>query len=126
MCTLNEKGRMHAAVARHPCNRTGGGDASFFAIRRMTEVVFAGQLVQKPAHRVGAVGDLAHEANLARTGSFGYRNGDHLFVRVHCNERGCILLHGSSLLSEARRRPTRRNPRWRQNVRRATLSSAGT
>ncbi len=73
--------------------------------------VLASQLFDQPTHCICPVGDLAPKANLARASGLGYRDGDRLFVRVHGDKHPAILLHGSSPVSEARRRPTQRNPR---------------
>ncbi|OYD82488.1 hypothetical protein CHT98_20005 (plasmid) [Azospirillum brasilense] len=96
------------------------------AERLPVQSILAGQLLNEPAHGVSPVGDLAQKAHLARAPGLGQRDGDRLFVRVHGDKHPAILLHGSSPVSKAKRRPTRRNPRSQHNVRRNTFSSAGT
>ena len=47
---------------------------------------------------------------IAAKPSLSYRDGDHLFVHAHGDKEPNSLLHGSSPLSVARRRPNKCNP----------------
>jgi hypothetical protein len=73
-------------------------------------VLLAEPLDQAP-HGLRLVGDLTMEPHRALAAGLGHRDRDPGLVRIQPDAHRPMLVHGSSPMSEARRRPIRRNPR---------------
>ena len=99
------------------------GDLALQAIAGRTGLVAeqqfavpARQLADQAPHRFWRVVDLAEKADFALTAVFGHGNGDLQFGGIQTDKHFALLLHGSSPVREARRRPIRRNPRSSHSV----------
>ena len=110
----DERGRHHRAVVAE------SGDLPVQAVAARAGLVadpelavLLGEPLDQAPHGLGPVGDLAPEPHLARAPGLGHRHRDLRLVRIQPDAHGPILVHGSSPMSEARRRPVRRNPRRR-------------
>src|SRR5829696_4049556 len=82
----------------------------------------ARQLVDQAPHRLGGIVDLAEKADLSLAAVLGHGDGDLQFGGIQTDKHFALLLHGSSPVREARRRPIQRNPRssivWTSHLRR--------
>ena len=76
----------------------------------------ARQLADQAPHCLGRVVDLAEKADFTLTAVFSHGDRDLQFGRIQTDKHFAILLHGSSPVREARRRPIRRNPRSSHSV----------
>ena len=124
-CSLRHERRRHhrAAVAE-------SGDLPVQAVaaraRLVTDaelaVLLAQPLDQAP-HGVRPVGDLALEPHLAQPPRLGHSHRDLRLVRIQPDAHRPILSHGSSPMSEARRRLDPAQPSSATYVRRATPAS---
>src|SRR3979409_1771184 len=79
-------------------------------------LVLASQLVYRAPYRVWRVVDVAEKPDFAMAALFGQGHGDLPLGSIKTDKDPDILLHGSSPVPEARRRPIRRNPRSSQSV----------
>jgi hypothetical protein len=108
----DQRGRHHRAVVA----KSGDLPVQAVATRAglvadLEPAVLAGQPLDQAPHRIRLVGDLAMKAHLARASGLGHRDRNLGLVRIQPNAYRPIFSHGSSPMSEARPRPTRRNPR---------------
>src|ERR1035437_16974 len=71
---------------------------------------FSSQLAYQSPYRIWRVVDVAEKSGLALAALFGQGHGDLHLAGVKTNKNSAILLHGSSPVPEARRRPITRPP----------------